>query len=205
MPRLCCLLLGLLLAGSARAQCNSSSTPATNLQVSAITATGATVTFNGGISICGAARVSYAYAGGSPVSVPYAMPLLLTGLPPATAIIVTVARRAPNVLGAGPSCCDLPTATLTFTTAAPLAATAAVGGGSPVALAPNPAWGRATLTLPAPLPASTLVRVLDARGREVRRLALPARATTALLDVAGLPAGLYLVRVGEATARLMVE
>lgn len=196
------LLLLLLGAFGARAQCASATT---NLQVSAITATTATLTFNGGISICGGTTIRYAYAGSGPVSVAYAMPLLLTGLPPATAITVSVVRRAPNGLGGGPSCLTCSAATLTFTTAAPLPVAAALGGTSSLTLAPNPARTSATLTLASPQTGSTLVQVVDALSREVRHLPLPARATTAVLDLAGLPPGLYLVRAGTATTRLVVE
>ncbi|MEL5992637.1 hypothetical protein [Hymenobacter segetis] len=75
-------------------------------------------------------------------------------------------------------------------------------------LAPNPtghgpaqvrlAWPEATA---APRP----VLLLDNLGRTVRRQELPARATTATLDVQGLVPGLYLVRCGTATSRLVVE
>ena len=77
-------------------------------------------------------------------------------------------------------------------------------------LAPNPAGhGPATahvrLSWPeAPATARPLL-VLDNLGHTVRRQELPARATTATLDVLGLPPGLYLVRCGAATARLVVE
>lgn len=72
-------------------------------------------------------------------------------------------------------------------------------------LVPNPATTQTRLTWPAATAAQRPVQVLDGLGREVRRQVLPAHATTATLDVAGLPAGLYLVRCGAAVTRLVVE
>ena len=207
MPHCYFLAAGLLLAAlSARAQCSIMGPPTpTNLQVTNLTATTATLTFNGGagVSTC-PTQISYTYAGGSAVSVPYALPLLLTGLPPSTAITLTVVRYFPNgSMNIGPRCCPLATNSLTFSTAAgPLAAQPAAEAGA-LTLAPNPAQGRATLTLTLPAPA--VAQVLDALGREVRRQALPARATTAVLDLAGLPPGLYLVRAGSGTTRLVLK
>lgn len=86
---------------------------------------------------------------------------------------------------------------------APLAA-AAPARVTPLALAPNPAHGTAVLTL-APAAQARPVVVLDATGRVVRRHALPAHATAATLAVAGLAPGLYVVRCGAATGRLVVE
>lgn len=70
---------------------------------------------------------------------------------------------------------------------------------------PNPARTTATLRLPAPASEPLSVLLADALGREVRRQTLPARATAATLDVAGLAPGLYVVRCGTATGRLVVE
>ena len=72
-------------------------------------------------------------------------------------------------------------------------------------LAPNPAAATVRLTWPEANAAARPVRLLDALGREVRQQELPARATTATLDVAGLVPGLYLVRCGSITKRLQVE
>lgn len=71
-------------------------------------------------------------------------------------------------------------------------------------LAPNPAYDFAQLTLPA---AATLqpFALLDALGRPVRRYSVPAGATTARLDVAGLPAGLYVLRGAGASRKLVLE
>lgn len=76
----------------------------------------------------------------------------------------------------------------------------AAGNTTPIfTLAPNPAHHTATLT-GAPGPTVTL---LDALGRTVRTV--PLTNGDATLDVHGLPAGLYLVRAGQATRRLVVE
>ncbi|GAB3875784.1 hypothetical protein GCM10028824_32090 [Hymenobacter segetis] len=82
-------------------------------------------------------------------------------------------------------------------------------------LAPNPAGhgptgqGPATAQVRLSCPEATAtprpLLLLDNLGRTVRRQELPARATTATLDVQGLVPGLYLVRCGTATSRLVVE
>ena len=85
---------------------------------------------------------------------------------------------------------------------APLAATAATNA-VPAALFPNPAHNSATLRLPAGGPRQPLT-LTDARGRLVRRYPAPA-GPDAPLDLRGLPNGLYLVRCGQFTQRLVVE
>ena len=67
-------------------------------------------------------------------------------------------------------------------------------------LYPNPA--RTTLTVGRP---GAPVQLLDALGRVVRTAPVPTGAETATLDVRGLPAGLYVVRAGRQTRRLVVE
>lgn len=177
----------------------------TNLQATNITATTATITFSGGsATISCSPLIQRIIAGGSPVGVPYAMPLQLTGLPPATAITVQVIPQVINPLAGPQRCLTRPGATITFTTARALAVVPAAAAGA-LALAPNPARASATLTLPAPLPAPAAAYLLDALGREVRQWPLPAHAPTAALDLAGLLPGLYLVRVSGGTARLVVE
>jgi hypothetical protein len=73
-----------------------------------------------------------------------------------------------------------------------------------LALAPNPAKEFTRLTLPADA-APRLVQLLDALGREVRRQPVAANATSADLSLAGLAAGVYFVRCGLSTKRLVVE
>jgi hypothetical protein len=72
---------------------------------------------------------------------------------------------------------------------------------------PNPAFAgaRAGLRLPAPAAVAQTAVLLDALGRPVRQLAVPARATDVALDLTGLAPGLYLLRVGAATGRLVVQ
>ena len=87
---------------------------------------------------------------------------------------------------------------------AAVSATAPAAPRETLSLTPNPAHGPATLTL---LPAATARagQVLDELGRVVRAFVVPARAVGAALEVGGLPAGAYTVRVGPATGRLVVE
>ncbi|GAA4368909.1 hypothetical protein GCM10023185_42080 [Hymenobacter saemangeumensis] len=75
---------------------------------------------------------------------------------------------------------------------------------SSLALYPNPAHTTATLNIEATAQART-VQVLDALGRQVKQQQLPARATSALLELSGLSSGVYLVRCGAAMAKLVVE
>ena len=78
------------------------------------------------------------------------------------------------------------------------------GAAPALQLAPNPARAFATLTLPA-APAARAFALLDALGRPVRHYTVPAGATTARLEVAGLPAGLYVLRGAGATRKLVLE
>jgi hypothetical protein len=84
-----------------------------------------------------------------------------------------------------------------------LPTTAAVTAAT-LTLAPNPATASTRLTLPAD-PAPRLVQLLDAMGREVRHQLVPANATGAEVNLAGLATGVYLVRCGAATKRLVLE
>ena len=70
---------------------------------------------------------------------------------------------------------------------------------------PNPARAAATLRLPTPTPEPRTATLADALGRTARTYPLPAHATTATLDLMGLAPGLYVVRCGAATGRLVVE
>ncbi len=73
--------------------------------------------------------------------------------------------------------------------ALPLASKGAAAA-EPVIIAPNPARGFAQLRLPA-APTARTVLLLDAVGRQVHSQALPARTSSATLDLTGLAAGLY--------------
>lgn len=79
-----------------------------------------------------------------------------------------------------------------------------VASGATVALFPNPARETVSLSWPARAEAAWL-SLFDATGRLVRQQPVPAGSTGTSLSVAGLPAGLYTVRVGFSSARLMVE
>jgi endonuclease I len=77
-------------------------------------------------------------------------------------------------------------------------------------LYPNPATGRVSLRLPGAATRSATIEVLDALGRTVRQFTAPVgEATAATLELAGLPAGLYAVRLRTAAGlylgRLVVE
>jgi hypothetical protein len=70
---------------------------------------------------------------------------------------------------------------------------------------PNPARQQATLRLPPTATAAPFVTLTDALGRLVRTYRVPAPTGSLVLDLADLRAGLYLVRYGEMTSRLLVE
>jgi len=84
-------------------------------------------------------------------------------------------------------------------------ATTTLTAGPTFALLPNPAAGRVIVKLGNALLAPNSLVLLDATGREARQLSLPSGATEATLTLTGLQPGLYLVRVGATTARLLVE
>lgn len=71
-------------------------------------------------------------------------------------------------------------------------------------LGPNPATGSTTLAFTADATTRS-AHLLDALGREARRFMLPAHITSLPLDLIGLPSGLYLLRCGPITGRLVVE
>ncbi|GAA3985838.1 hypothetical protein [Hymenobacter antarcticus] len=84
----------------------------------------------------------------------------------------------------------------------PLAARPAGGAGPALAVWPRPAGSGAWVSGPVP---GTAVQVLDALGRSVGQGLMPAAGPLALPLPPGRAAGLYLVRAGERTARLLVE
>jgi hypothetical protein len=104
----------------------------------------------------------------------------------------TVLAGGPYFLGFVARLSGIPTA-LAATRAAPAPA-----------LWPNPATTTATVALPAGALARPLL-LLDALGRTARTYFLPAHATTATLNLIGLAPGLYVVRCGAASGRLVVE
>lgn len=85
-----------------------------------------------------------------------------------------------------------------YGTAAPLA-TAAAAATAAMQLVPNPATATVRLVN---VPPAASVQLFDALGRAVQQYP----AGTVVLNVSGLPAGMYLVRVpGQRAARLVVE
>ncbi|OWP63672.1 hypothetical protein CDA63_07725 [Hymenobacter amundsenii] len=66
-----------------------------------------------------------------------------------------------------------------------------------VRLYPNPTATTATLELPAPTAATARLILLHVTGRTIRTQRLPAGAMRTEVNVAGLPAGLYLVRLEQ--------
>ena len=71
-------------------------------------------------------------------------------------------------------------------------------------LFPNPARAHATLDVPA-APQARPVEITDALGRLVSHSVLPANAPAAGIDLRGLMPGVYTVRCGGATTRLVIE
>ncbi len=84
-------------------------------------------------------------------------------------------------------------------------------GATTLTVWPNPAQTTVSVALPIGAASVTTVTVLDATGRVVRTQALTpvaggyAAAREVQLSLAGLPAGVYVVKAGAATARLVVE
>ena len=68
-------------------------------------------------------------------------------------------------------------------------------------ITPNPAHGSVRVTLGSGVPAA--LELLDATGRVVRYRATPGAGAT--LDLVGLPTGVYFVRVGSITQRLLID
>lgn len=80
-----------------------------------------------------------------------------------------------------------------------------VGRGARLSLAPNPARQTVRLTLAAPATSGVMAQLIDGLGRLVRTVALPARSLGADVDLTGLKAGVYSVRVGVEVRRLVVS
>ena len=78
-----------------------------------------------------------------------------------------------------------------------LLASASRASAAHIRLYPNPAAATATLEFAAPATASAQLALLDVTGRTLRSQTLPAGATRAEVVLAGLPAGLYLVRLEQ--------
>ena len=70
---------------------------------------------------------------------------------------------------------------------------------------PNPAHGGAVTLATAPAAGPRTGQVFDGLGRVQRTFTCAAGATEVDLSVRGLPAGLYVVRLGSQSRRLVVE
>jgi hypothetical protein len=158
----------------------------TNLVVSNLTSTSATLSFVGGASATGYTITT------SPATATVtatASPVVLTGLAPGTVYTVSVASAC---LGSTTA-----TASTTLTTPVVTAVQAAFVAGQ-VSVAPNPARGSFTLTLPAlgsqRVAQATLLNVL---GQVVaaRTIALTATGATAEFDTRALAPGMYVLRL----------
>ena len=97
--------------------------------------------------------------------------------------------------GSGAFLASLTDATLTSTRPATT--------GMSLPLFPNPAHDAATVRRPSG--GATTLMLTDAMGREVRRYPVPAGSAETALDLRGLPAGLYLLREGTGSQKLLVE
>ncbi|HEX8327840.1 MAG TPA: hypothetical protein VF629_09890 [Hymenobacter sp.] len=74
-----------------------------------------------------------------------------------------------------------------------------------LALLPNPARDAVNLRGLAPSNNQQFAVLTDGVGREVRRFTLPARATAIKLDLTGVVPGIYVLRCGAASSKLVVE
>lgn len=169
--------------------------------------TTATVQFAGASGAVGYTVTATPTAGGSPVTAAgSASPVALTGLLPGTTYTVSVTTSC----GAGTG--STPTSGIGFAT--PLASRNTALA-SALSLFPNPAHHTATLLVPAALLRQVgLLTVTDALGRTVRQRYVTPAMGTALetrteLDVSGLPAGIYWLRLlssaGPLTKQLVIE
>jgi hypothetical protein len=162
----------------------------TSLTVTNLTATSATVSFVGGASATGYTVTT------SPATTTYtvtASPVVLTGLTAGTAYTVSVASAC---LGSTTS-----TASVGLTTPTPTATLSAFAAGQ-VSVAPNPARGSFTLTLPAlgsqRVAQATLLNVLG-QAVAARTIALTATGATAEFDTRALAPGMYVLRLVAGT------
>jgi len=106
------------------------------------------------------------------------------GAPVATQVATLATLTDPTILATAP------------------AASALAGG---LVLYPNPAHGRTTAQLPASAEKLPLL-LYDAMGREARRYPAPGSAVTeASLSLSGLTPGVYVLRCGASSQRLLVE
>ena len=180
----------------------------TNVVVTGTSPTTATVSFTSGAGNT-LFRISYQRLNDSIRQVmTYASPATLTRLIPGQTYYIQVT----SLCGTGASTVYTNGSPLTFAFRGTLAAQTALGAGQLRAF-PNPAHRTAILALPAVLGAAQAeIALLNMLGQTVRTQAIPlgaASETRAELDLAGVPPGLYTLRVragGQAAnQRLVVE
>ncbi|WP_171025670.1 T9SS type A sorting domain-containing protein [Hymenobacter jeollabukensis] len=70
---------------------------------------------------------------------------------------------------------------------------------------PNPAHDLLTVRWPTPLTAPTTLVLADALGRPQRRYAITQGSAQSVLDVQGLPAGVYVLRYGHLSQKLLLQ
>jgi hypothetical protein len=162
----------------------------TGLTVSNLTATSATISFVGGAS---ASNYTVTTSPATTTVTATASPVTLTGLTAGTAYTVSVVS---NCLGNTTS-----TATVGLTTTTPTATLSAFAAGQ-VTVAPNPAHGSFTLTLPAlgsqRVAQATLLNVLG-QAVAARTIALTATGATTEFDTRALAPGMYVLRLVAGT------
>jgi hypothetical protein len=73
------------------------------------------------------------------------------------------------------------------------------------ALVPNPAHGSVRLYWPSAQATTSPVLMFDIMGREVRRQSMPTAYSHVVISLADLKPGIYTVRCGDATSKLVVE
>jgi hypothetical protein len=193
---------------SSLAHAQASCPAPTNIRVTQLTATSATLSY-AGASATRSIFGSYSYPGGPKLAITPADAdkLLLPDLPPATSITVSLymlswgaASKVSNTYS--------PVVTFTFTTP-PSMNTREAPALAALSIAPNPAHATTTLYLP-PVPGAThaTVHLRDVLGREVRTMSAPLGQALEL-NLADLQSGVYLVQVQangqESVCRLVVE
>ena len=92
-----------------------------------------------------------------------------------------------------------------YSPVATVAALPSGGTGTQLLVYPNPARQVAFVQLRGPVAAGAAVQVFDALGRQVRRAQTPAVGVVLEVSLRGLPVGLYVVRCGPFSQRLVVE
>jgi hypothetical protein len=160
----------LLVPSLAHAQFITCPAPA-NLKVTQLTATSATLSFEGG-SYTRSLLGNYSYPGSAKLAFTRdgLKAILLPTLPPATLITVSLYFRCLSQI---PELHDANSPTIVFTFTTPLA-TREAGALATLELSPNPAYTTAILRLPrVPMATQATLRLLDVRGRLVRTEVAP--------------------------------